>query len=304
MNNRMRGILLVVLGASLWGVMGIFVRGLAEIGYSSLDTSFVRCISAGLVFFMIKAIKNPKILKIDPKGLVICCLYGIVAYGFSFVSYGISVERIPIAVATVLMFMSPIWVALLGLIIFKEKLKKDKVITIFICILGAAMVSNVIGVSGGSLDMLGVIAGALNGFGVALQIMVPRYFSDRYERDTMLVYGFLGAAVGLSFFTDFSVIGASITQGHISSNLINILGIGVLCTMVANVSIVKSTLYIDSTTASILSALEVVIGAIVGIVVFHEHMIGMQVAGAFIVVLGALGPTLLDMTREAKAALA
>ncbi|WMI80297.1 DMT family transporter [Anaerotignum sp. MB30-C6] len=304
MEKRMRGILLVVLGASLWGVMGIFVRELSKIGYSSFDTSFIRCISAGTVYFLIKAVKNPQILKIDPKGLVISCLYGLIAYGFSFISYGIAVERIPIAVATVLMFMSPIWVALLGLILFKEKLKKDKVVTIAVCILGAAMVSNLIGVSSGSLDMLGVLAGALNGFGVALQILVPRYFSNRYERDTMLVYGFLGGAVGLSFITDFSVIGASFTQGNVPLNLMNIFGIGVLCTMVANVSIVKSTMYIDSTTASILSALEVVIGAIVGIIVFREHMMAIQVIGACIVVLGALGPTLLDIVREKKAATA
>lgn len=302
MSNKMKGILLVVLGASLWGVMGIFVRELSSIGYSSFDTSFIRCICAGVVFFIIKAVKNPQILKIDFKGLIISCLYGLVAYGLSFTSYGISVERIPIAVATVLMFMSPIWVALLGLVIFKEKLKKDKVITIFVCILGAALVSNVVGVKGQSLDMLGILAGAFNGFGVALQIMVPRYFADRYQRDTMLLYGFLGAAVGLAFFTDFSVIGASFTQGNIPLNIFNIFGIGVLCTMVANVSVVNSTLYIDSTTVSILSALEVVIGAVVGIVVFHEHMMALQVIGAFIVVFGALGPTLLDVARERKIA--
>lgn len=300
MNNRTKGILLVVLGASLWGIMGIFIRELSAIGYSSFDTSFIRCISAGIVFFIIKAIQNPQILKIDFKGLVISCIYGMVAYGLSFTSYAVAVERIPIAVATVLMFMSPIWVALLALILFKDKLSKEKIVTIFICILGAAMVSNAFSVRGGKLDTFGVFAGIFNGFGVALQILVPRYFSQRYERDTMLLYGFLGAAVGLSFFTDFSTIGASFTQGNISLNLMNIFGIGVLCTMVANVSVVKSTIYIDSTTASILSALEVVIGAIVGIVVFQEHMIAMQVIGAFIVVIGALGPTLLDVAREKK----
>ncbi|WP_352400982.1 DMT family transporter [Anaerotignum sp.] len=302
MSNKLKGLILVVLGASLWGVMGIFVRELSAIGYSSFDTSFIRCLCAGVVFFILKAVQNPSILKINLKGLIISCLYGMVAYGLSFTSYSISVQRIPIAVATVLMFMSPIWVALLGQIIFKEKLRKDKVITIFICILGGAMVSNLVGAKGESLDLLGIFAGTFNGFGVALQILVPRYFSDRYQRDTMLLYGFLGAAVGLAFFTDFAVIGASFTQGNIHLNMFNIFVVGVLCTMVANVAVVKSTLYIDSTTTSILSALEVVVGAVVGILVFHEHMMVLQGIGACIVVAGALGPTLLDIAREKKTA--
>lgn len=300
MNKKTVGIMLVILGASLWGVMGVFIRNLSAIGFTSYDTSFIRCISAGVVFFLIKAVNNPRILKIDKKGLLISCLYGMFAYGFSFISYSISIERIPIAVATVLMFMSPIWVALLGLILFRERLKKSKLLTIFVCIIGAALVSNILSVSGASLDIIGILAGALNGLGVALQLMIPRYFADRYERDTMLVYGFLGAAVGLAFLTDFPTIAASVTTGNITSNLLNIFAVGVLCTMVANVSVVKSTLYIDSTTVSILSALEVVVGAVVGILIFHEHMSALQTVGAVIVVSGALGPTLLELYREKK----
>lgn len=291
-HNSMKGMMLAILGASLWGVMGIFVRGLSASGYSSYDIAFLRCLLAGIGFFLFKAITQPRVLKINFKGLCICFLYGILAYAMGFVCYGIAVERIPVAVATVLMFMSPIWVAVLGVLVFKEKLGKQTVLVILICILGAAMVADVFGSAGGSMDIIGILAGIINGFGVALQIMIPRYFVKKYERDTMLVYGFLGAAVGLAFLTDFKTIGASLQGAGAASVIVNVLCLGLLCTMVANVSVVKATAYINTTTCSILSSLEVVVGAVVGILIFHESMSVLQVIGAVVVVCASLGPAL------------
>lgn len=293
-HNSMKGMMLVILGASLWGVMGIFVRELSASGYSSYDIAFLRCLLAGIGFFLFKAVTQPKVLKINVKGLIICFLYGILAYAMGFVCYGIAVERIPVAVATVLMFMSPVWVAILGVLVFKEKLSKQTVLVILVCILGDAMVADVFGSAGGSMDFVGILAGIINGFGVALQIMIPRYFVKKYERDTMLVYGFLGAAVGLAFLTDFKTIGASLQGTDVASVLVNALCLGLLCTMVANVSVVKATAYINTTTCSILSSLEVVVGAVVGILIFHESMTVLQVIGAVVVVCASLGPTLLQ----------
>ena len=153
-HNSMKGMMLVILGASLWGVMGIFVRELSASGYSSYDIAFLRCLLAGIGFFLFKAVTQPKVLKINVKGLIICFLYGILAYAMGFVCYGIAVERIPVAVATVLMFMSPVWVAILGVLVFKEKLSKQTVLVILVCILGAAMVADVFGSAGGSMDFV------------------------------------------------------------------------------------------------------------------------------------------------------
>jgi len=104
---------------------------------------------------------KPSALKINLKGLVICLLYGAVAYSISFVSYSVAVSRIPVGVATVLMFMSPIWVAILGRFMFGEKLPKSKMVTILICLIGAVFVANLIG--GGDIKLTGA-CGLVLGF--------------------------------------------------------------------------------------------------------------------------------------------
>ncbi len=289
MNNRTKGIALAVITAVMWGIMGIFVRDLSQYQFTSLEISFFRCALAGAAYFLFLLFTNPGVLKIDLKGIVICLVYGAVAYSISFVSYSVAVSRIPVGVATVLMFMSPIWVAILGRFLFREKLQKSKVVTIFICLAGAVLVADLTGSGDLKLDGIGILAGIINGVGVALQILLPKYFAKDYERDTLLVYGFLGAALILMSGMDFHAVSAHMGNTPIGELLWNLFGIGILCTMVANVACVKSTQYVEATTTSILSALEVVVGTLVGFVVFHEHLTLLQMAGAVIIVLGAVG---------------
>ena len=73
----------------------------------------------------------------------------------------------------------------------------------------------------------------------------------------------------------------------------------VKCQNVCNRS---STAYIDTTSVSILSALEVVVGSIVGFLVFHESMRLSQVIGALTIMVGALLPNVREKLRSRKAA--
>ena len=46
LDNTHKGIALAVIGPSLWGIMGIFVRRLSAAGVGSTDISFLRCLLA------------------------------------------------------------------------------------------------------------------------------------------------------------------------------------------------------------------------------------------------------------------
>lgn len=300
MNKRSKGIILAVTTAVMWGIMGIFVRDLSHYQFSNIEISFFRCALAGVAYFLFLLVTKPSALKISLKGLIICILYGAVAYSISFVSYSVSVSRIPVGVATVLMFMSPIWVAILSTVMFKEKLEKSKIVTIFVCLIGAVFVANLIGGGNIKLDAIGILAGVVNGIGVALQILLPKFFAKEYDRDTLLVYGFLGAAFVLLFGMDLGDVATHISKTPMTNLLWDLFGIGILCTMVANVACVKSTQYVEATTTSILSALEVVVGTLAGFFVFHEHLTGLQIAGAVIIVVGAIGSEIYQPKKKGK----
>ena len=70
--------------------------------------------------------------------------------------------------------------------------------------------------------------------------------------------------------------------------------------MVANAACVKSTQYVEASTTSILSALEVVVGTLVGFFIFHEHLTFLQIAGAVIIVVGAIGSEIYQPKKKGK----
>ena len=202
MNQRSKGIVLAVTTAVMWGIMGIFVRDLSHNQFTNIEISFFRCALAGAAYFIFLLLTKPSALKVNIKGLVICVLYGAVAYSISFVSYSVSVSRIPVGVATVLMFMSPIWVVILGTVMFKEKLQKSKIVTIVICFIGAILVANLIGGGEIKLDAIGILAGIINGIGVALQILLPKFFAKEYERYVTCLWIF-GSSICTAFWNGF-----------------------------------------------------------------------------------------------------
>ena len=287
MKSKQKGIVLAIIAAFLWGIMGIFVR-VARDSIGPLEISFFRCIITGLVFLAFLAVTKPSALHVSGKGLLICVLYGAVAYSLSFTTYSLSVTRLPVAVATILMYLSPVWVTLLSVIVFHDKPSKNGILAIVICLVGAVLSADLLSMGQIRLDPLGILMGIINGFGMALQILIPRYFADRYSKDTMLVYGFLGAALVLGFFVDFGQIGAALTADSRLEFLGAILMLSVLCTMVANISYVKSSDYITASESSILGALEVVVGSLAGFLVYHEQLKLLQFLGMVLVIGGAI----------------
>lgn len=287
--NRQKGVLMAVLGPSLWGIMGIFVRDITSTGISVVGVSFFRCAVSGLLLLAFFAVQKRSVLQIGWKGRIICALYGIVSYSLGFVAYSISVSRIPVAVATILMFLCPVWVTLFSTLIFRDRPDRQKILSIVVCLVGAVLAADLLSVGNVRLDLIGMLMGIFNGMSAAMQIVIPRYFAGQYSRDSMLVYGFLGAAVALLFFTSPLEIITAFREYDALRLAGSIFAVSALCTMVANVAFTKSAEYIDGTESSILSALEVVVGSLAGYLVYHEHLTALQILGMVLVVAGSLG---------------
>lgn len=301
MSNTSKGVFLALLGPALWGIMGIFIRPLDAAGITSMDITFVRCFIGGLMYIILLAITNRRLLKVTPKELLICMFYGVCSYGIGFVSYSIAVTRISIAIATVLMFTAPVWVTILNMIIFRDRPERNKILAIVICFVGAILATDLISTgTGQDLDPLGIIMSLVNSLGMATQLIIPRFFNGQLEKDTMIAYGFCGTSLACLLFTKpahFAVLG---TADNGTQLVLCLLAMGVLCTFVSNGSYVKASEFIDTVSVSILSAIEVVVGVIVSFAVFHESMTALQGVGAVIILFGALYPNLVLKYQQVR----
>ena len=294
MNHRMKGILMAAGGAGLWGLMSIFSRALNAADYTSLEIAYIRCLVAGIGLTLIHWKKDPAILKASGKGIITSLIFGAITYTIGFLSYAYSVERIPAAMTAVLSFTSPIWTCLIGVLVFRERVRGKKIVAILCCLFGAALITNLIGAQNLRFDLLGMGAAVLNGVGIAFQVCVPRYFEKQYRKDTMLTYGFLGAAAFMALFVDHGKILSSFTGPGGMKILLSALALSVFCTLVANTIFVKSASYVEPATTTILSALEIVVGAVVGLLLFGEILSPVQIIGAVIIVAASLGMELAE----------
>lgn len=289
MPERLKGILLASTGASLWGLMGIFTRTLGDAGYGSVEIAYLRCLLAGIGLMAFYAVKNPQVLRVDKGGLCISLLFGAVTFSVGFLSYAFALQRIPVAMAAVLSFMSPVWVCLIGRVVFRDRIAPRQMAAIALCLLGAVLITNLLGVQDMRFDLLGMAAAVLNGLGVALQLLVPRYFAQRVQRDAMLAYGFLGAAAVLGLFAGHGRILRSLAGPGGITVAASILILCVFCTLVGNLFVLHSASYIGPAASSTLSALEVVVSTAVGVLLFHETLSPTQLLGGVIIVTAALG---------------
>lgn len=289
MNNKKKGISLVLIATLFWGMMGVTSRTLTNAGIDSMSISFFRCLIASIGFSIFLLIFNRKAFKVDLKGIIISGIYGIVTFGLSFTTFNIAVERVPIAVATVLMFTNPIWVTIFNAIFFKEKITSRKAFIILLAITGCVLISNIFGVGFENLDVIGLLIGLSTGILFALQLVIPRFFTDTYSKDSMLIYGFIFSTIALAFFTNFDSIGTAISSNSSPVFVIaNILSIGVLSTFIANIAYVKATDYIETGVASVLVALEPVLGSLFAYLVYGETLTAFQLLGGVFIIAAAI----------------
>ncbi|MGY3723915.1 Threonine/homoserine efflux transporter RhtA [Granulicatella balaenopterae] len=287
--NTMKGLGLVLIATFFWATMGITSQNLNSAHLSSIQVAFTRCLQAAIFTTIALGIKNRNAFKVDWKGLLFCAFYGIVGFGFAFAFFSLTVERLPIAVATVLMFSNPIWVTLFGKLFFNDYVGLKKIITISTCVFGCMLIINIFAPGNSNLNIFGVILGLLSGITFASQLVIPRFANGKYSNDTLLLYGFWAATIFLGFFSDIPNLNYSIIHAADPTYVIlNLLAIGFLSTYIANSYYIKSTEFIGTTLPSILVAFEPIFAAILAFFVLGETITGIQILGAALVVVSVV----------------
>ena len=289
LTSRGVGISMMILATFFWGYMGISSRYLNHIKLASVDISFVRALSAAIMLTLYLFFTKRSAFRLPIKGFIFSCVYGIICFAIGMSFYSLSVDNIPISVATVLMFSNPIWATLFGKIFFGDPISKKKLVIMILCLIGCMCIIDIFSARGAELNIIGVLAGILNGMTFSLQIVLPRFVESKISKDSILLYGFLSASICLAFFADIGGIANKILDsGNPIFYLGHLLAIGILCTFVAITLYVKSTKYIGTSLPSMMSSLEPVFASIIAYMVFSEVMKTIQVLGAAIIIISVV----------------
>lgn len=283
--NATKGYVLAIIAGVCFGLMGVLTRGLSELGFNSLQISSMRPTIAVIVYVLINVIRNPKVFKVDIKGLLFFAIYGIVTFDGMFFAFTYSIEHTSIATASVLLFTNPIIVIILSRIFFKEKLTNRKIIATILTIVGCVLIVKAYDPSSLKLNGVGIVWGIISGFAVALQNILGKYGVEKYDYRTQLVYSFIFAALFMWILSPPTKIIAMATT---PKAWILILSIGLFATVIPNGTFIKALQYIESSKVSVLTSVEPIVATLLGYFMFKENVEIPQIIGMIIIVLAVV----------------
>ena len=191
--KRNIGPALILLAGCFWGSMGIFVRRLADYGFSSIQIVAIRVTLAALIFCMLLLIKDPSGFRISVKDIPLFLGLGFGSILFFTVCYFTAITMMPLSTAAILLYTSPIWIMLMSVLFFREKLTGRKLLALVLAFAGCVLVS---GVSGEGMTLTGLLVGLGSGIGYGLYSILGTVALRRYSPYTVTTYTFVFAALG------------------------------------------------------------------------------------------------------------
>ena len=268
--RRNIGPALILLAGCFWGSMGIFVRRLTDYGFSSIQIVAIRVTLAALIFCMLLLIKDPSGFRISVKDIPLFLGLGFGSILFFTVCYFTAITMMPLSTAAILLYTSPIWIMLMSVLFFREKLTGRKLLALALAFAGCVLVS---GVSGEGMTLPGLLVGLGSGIGYGLYSILGTVALRRYSPYTVTTYTFAFAALGAWLICRPAEMLAKFAAAP------NLPGLVFFCFLTALVTAVIPFLAytlglrtVEASRAGILATVEPLVATLIGVAVFSEPL--------------------------------
>lgn len=183
--ERYKGIIAALIASALWSTGGIFIK---LIDWNPVAISGSRSFVSALVLLIY--IGKPKITKSKPQ------ILGAIAYASTVLLYVTANKLTTSANAILLQYTAPIFVAIIGVWVLKEKIHSYDILAIIAVILGMTLFF-INDVSSG--NMLGNVLAILSGLSLAFVTISLRLQKDGSAIETTLLGNILTFAVAIPF---------------------------------------------------------------------------------------------------------
>lgn len=284
----MNGYLLVTAAAALWALLGVFSRGLLDVGVSALEIAFWRALLAGGLFVLQAALSGRLRLQRRSDTLVFSgfALIGVVLF---FASLTLAIEAGGISLAFMLLYTAPAFVVLAAWLLLGEGMTLRKLLLTGVTLVGVTLVAR----SGGE----GItISPASLGWGLAAGLSYSSYYIfgkrllERYAPATIYAFIMPLGALGLLPFVTFT---PKPPQAWLLLGLI-----AVLSTWLAYLLYYTGLKQVEASRAVLVATLEPVVAALLAATFFAERFGLLGLTGSALVLGGALLSTLPDRRQS------
>jgi len=266
---RIKGIILVIIGATLWGVSGTVAQFLFQVkGFTPEWLVVIRLLASGIILLLYALLKgNKNIWKIwetkhNSWNLIIFSIIGMVGVQYTYFA-AIKYGNAP--TATILQYLSAVIIACY-LIIFNKRIPNiQEIIAIILAMLGIFFIITKGNIHTLSISKLALFWGICSAFTAAFYTLQPRSLLAKYGSTIVVGWGMLIGGIAFSFIHQpWNFAG----KWSISS-ILAVIFVVLFGTLIAFCCYLESLKYIQPTETSVLSCVEPLSAAFLSIYWLH-----------------------------------
>lgn len=272
--------ILPILSGIMWGSGGIFVRTFTSLGMDNFTMLFTRVIVAVILLGVGLYLYDSSLLRLRLRDFWIFLGGGILGMFGINLTYNEAIKQGTLALASVLLSMSPLFVLVLSILFFHEKMTWQKSLCMAVALSGCILVSGVLeNHSGQAVSFSCILFGIGSAFFYALYSIFSKAAMSRgYHPLTVTFYCLLSSMIVLLPGTDWSCIRETLVQGRPWMPWFMLLH-SLITSALPYVCYTLSLSCIDAGIASILAASEPAAAMLFGFLFFQEQPTPLSVFG-------------------------
>ncbi len=285
---KKKGYFFAVVSAISYGLIPVFVIPVKESGFSLDKTLFYRFFISAM-FLLAYLIRKKESLKVTPKDFLIMLILGLfyaLSSEFLFLGY----DYLSPGIASTILFVYPVIVALVMMVFFKETISKATVLSLILTILGVFVLS--LKDATFSINFIGLSIALLSALFYALYIIIINKANVSFSGMKITFYSLLFSSLYYFIKVLWSQDGLAIDLYTLG----NFTLFAFITTVVSISTLVYAIQMIGSTPTSIMGALEPVVAVLVSVLFFQEQFTIGLFLGVMFIVIGVI----LNIISESK----
>lgn len=285
-NNVLKGVFLVALGATTYGMLATFVKIAYSEGYTTAEVTssqFIYGITGILLINLFQRIKNKnQAVKATPKNIFNLMLAG-TSLGMTSLFYYLSVKYIPVSIGIVLL-MQTVWMGVLLEMILEKKLpSKQKVIAVFIVLFGTVLATNIIN-NDITLDWRGLAWGIMAAASFTTTMFTANRVATEISSAQRSLYMLLGGSIIVFSFAFFTQVSPFNLEIFLKWGIVLALFGTIIPPMLMNAGFPLTGIGLGS----IVSALELPVSVMMAYILLNEKVVFSQWVGIVLIILAII----------------
>ncbi|MGF7060924.1 DMT family transporter [Brassicibacter mesophilus] len=272
MNNKTKGIVLMILSSFFFALMATAVKSLPEVGVPEkmFFRNAITLMTASFIIFR----KKESFAGNNKKALVLRSIFGLLGVAGNY--YALS--KLPLADSEILNKTSSFFVIILSVLFLNEKVRKQQVLTIILAFIGALFVIK----PGLSFSIIPALTGIFGAFFAGAAYTTVRHLSRTDSPNTIVFYfGLISTLAVVPFMLSGNFILSSLEQ------FLKLSAIGVSAA-IAQYLMAYAYRYAPAGELSIYLYTNIVFSILIGFVIWNEVPDLMSLAGGALIIIAGL----------------